>query len=65
MGHKFYEVGPVIKFTRAGETWYKQEFYNHEGNVEAIRLYNSFGEFETEQPNEDALNDWFIDNIGG
>ena len=57
------EIGPVEKITKFRETWYTQEFYRPDGNLEAVALYNRFGEFETEQPDRDALEEWFLDNI--
>jgi hypothetical protein len=44
------EIGPVEQITKFGETWYIQEIYRPDGNLEAVSLYNRFGEFETEQP---------------
>lgn len=55
--------GPIERITKFGELWYIQEVYTHEGNLKAVELYNSFGEFETEQPDRDALEEWFLDNI--
>lgn len=56
-------TGPIERITKFGETWYIQEVYTHEGNLKAVHLYNCFGEFETEQPDRAALDDWFLDNI--
>ena len=56
-------TGPIERITKFGETWYIQEVYTHEGNLKAVELYNRFGEFETEQPDRDALEEWFLDNI--
>ena len=56
-------IAPVEKITRFGEEWYTQEFCGNDGNLKAVRLYNCFGEFETEQPDRDALEDWFLDNV--
>lgn len=56
-------IGPVERITKFGETWYIQEFYRPDGNLEAVSLYNSLGEFETEQPDQDALEEWFLARI--
>ena len=56
-------IGPVEQITKFGETWYIQEIYRPDGNLEAVSLYNHFGEFETEQSDQDALEEWFLDNI--
>lgn len=56
-------IGPVEQITKFGEKWYIQEIYRPDGNLAAVSLYNSFGEFETEQPDRDALEEWFLDNI--
>lgn len=57
------EIGPVEQITKFGETWYIQEIYRPDGNLEAVSLYNRFGEFETEQPDLEAIEQWFLDNI--
>lgn len=54
------EVEQIMKF---GETWYIQEIYRPDGNLEAVSLYNRFGEFETEQPDMEAIEQWFLNNI--
>ena len=56
-------TGPVEQITKFGETWYIQEIYRPDGNLEAVSLYNCFGEFETEQPDLEAIEQWFLDNI--
>ena len=56
-------IGPIERIRKFGETWYIQEIYNHDGNLKAVQLYNCFGEFETEQPDRDALEDWFLKTI--
>lgn len=55
--------GPVERVLKFGDVWYIQERYRPDGNLEAVSLYNSFGEFETEQPDRDALEEWLLDNI--
>ena len=56
-------IGPVEQVTKFGKTWYIQEIYRPDGNLEAVSLYNSLGEFETEQPDLEAIEQWFLDNI--
>lgn len=56
-------AGTIEQIIKFGETWYIQEIYRPDGNLEAVSLYNRFGEFETEQPDQDALEEWFLDNI--
>jgi len=56
-------AGEVEQITKFGETWYIQEIYRPDGNLEAVSLYNRFGEFETEQPDLEAIEQWFLDNI--
>lgn len=56
-------AGEVEQITKFGETWYIQEIYRPDGNLEAVSLYNRFGEFETEQPDMEAIEQWFLDNI--
>lgn len=63
MGEEKTLTGPLERIRKFGETWYIQEIYSYEGNLKAVCLYNCFGEFETEQPDRDALEEWFLDNI--
>ena len=56
-------AGEVEQITKFGKTWYIQEIYRPDGNLEAVSLYNSLGEFETEQPDLEAIEQWFLDNI--
>ena len=56
-------AGEIEQITKFGETWYIQEIYRPDGNLEAVSLYNHFGEFETEQPDLEAIEQWFLDNI--
>lgn len=51
------------KIFKLGEVWYIREICGQDGNLKAVELYNCFGEFETEQPDREALDDWFLDNI--
>lgn len=55
--------GPIERVVKLGEVWYLQEHYRPDGNLGSISLYNSEGIFETEQPDRDAIEEWFFDNI--
>ena len=55
--------GPIERVVKLGEVWYLQEHYRPDGNLGSISLYNCDGIFETEQPDRDAIEEWFFDNI--